>query len=528
MKSVSESKGTWHQIDVQTTHSQHAAAGMPLHVGDFSSFPRSGQSVSLLSPGHYESEAEYQQRKQAARTNSSVPSVGSNRHQDPLQIDSHAIKTSVIFNTPRLPGDFAGLESSARASGDCRIAAGPSHLAVITNTAWAVFDKTGQQQQCIALADWFSSVVTDVNIFNPGIIYDQFCGRWMIIACGRGFAGKSSCFLLSVSQTRNPLGAWWNWVLDAESSGTRSADFLADSLGTGLDNSALYLTANMFDAEGNFQYAKLRILSKTELLSGGVPQWRDCHGLSNPDGTPVFGLQPAYTFGTPGIEYLLNTTSAGQSLTQWRLTEPLSPLPQLASRTIPVVSYHMAPDAPQPGSSVAIATGDTRLVNVVFRNGSLWTAHTVAANWGEPENAAAIQWFQINTGAGVITQQRIYGHPSAAYFCPTVMLDGRSNLIMVFNRASKTEYPSIRFTGRLSTDLPGQLHASVPLRESDVPGRHNWGSYNGAAVDPNDTRIWVIGQYPVTESEFGTWIGETSYMSGTTEGRNNSGRLVRV
>ncbi len=106
------------------------------------------------------------------------------------------------------------------------------------------------------------------------------------------------------------------------------------------------------------------------------------------------------------------------------------------------------------------------------------------------------------------------------------MVDGQGNMMMVFNRTSETEFPAARFTGRLSTDLPGTLHSSVPLKESATSCHSSWGSYNGAAVDTNDTKIWIIGQYTATEAECATWIGETSYIAGNAESSNGLNKPV--
>jgi hypothetical protein len=517
MRSTSENNGIWNSAEVQGRRSRPSASGVTVNARDFTARHPSASGHPVLTIGRCKTLQEYSFLKETAQTASPGFLNRTTDQSEHQQADTQSIRTAAIFSTPRLPSDFAGLNQAGRSPADCSVAAGPSHLLMTTGITWAVLDKAGHQLLCTDLAAWFSSVSDDAIIGNSRVIYDQFCGRWMIAACGRSSDGKSSRLLFSVSQTRNPLGAWWNWALDAGLNGVEETSLVAEGLGFGLDNSALYLTANMFDESGEFQYAKLRILNKSALLAGEALQWWDYWDLRDPDGSAAFGIQPAHTFGTPGIAYLLNATSEGQSLIQWRLTQPLSESPRLSRRAIPTVGYQLAPNACQPESRIEIETGDTRLINVVFRNGLLWTAHTVAANWGEANNVAAIQWFQINTGAGIMSQQHIYGHPSAYYFCPTIMVDGRGNMMMVFNRAGKTEYPAARFTGRLSTDQPGTLHSSVPLKESTVSCHSEWGSYNGAAVDTNDTRIWVIGQYAANESAGATWIGETSYMAGNAE-----------
>ncbi len=404
MKSTSENKGTWSFVEAEGMRSRPSVSGLVINARDFTarlSVPVPGRH--FLAVGRETNNQEYARLKETAQTGSSQKTDQS-EHQ---QADTLSIRTAAIFSTPRLPSDFAGLHNSGRSPADCSVAAGPSHLIMITGTTWAVMDKAGHQLLCSDLATWFSDVSNEAIIGNPKVIYDQFCGRWMIAACGRSTDGKSSCFLFSVSQTRNPLGAWWNWALDASLNGAGETNLVAEGLGFGLDNSAVYLTTNLFDDTGAFQYAKLRILSKSALLAGEALQWWDSWNLRNPDDSAIFGIQPAHTFGTPGIAYLLNATSEGQSLTQWRLTQPLSESPKLSRRAIPTVGYQLAPNARQPDSRIEIETGDTRLINVVFRNGLLWTAHTVAANWGEADNVSAIQWFQINTGAGIISQQRI-------------------------------------------------------------------------------------------------------------------------
>ena len=488
--------------------------GVALHAKDFLTSHLSMPSARHeVPPGHQENESEYARLKVEARTLSEVAHA-----PDLLQADVQSTRSAAIFSTAKLPADFAGLGDTGWTPSDCSLAAGPSHLILTVNSAWALFDKAGQQILRCEFSDWFSNVVTDAVIIHPKVLYDQYAGHWVIAACAWSSDGRHAWFLVSVSQARNPLGPWWNWAFDASLDGELATQHHADGLGLGVDHAALYLTANMFDRQGAFQYAKLRVLNKSDLYAGRATHWWDFWELYNPDGALVFGLQPAHTFGTPGVQYLLNVTSQGRSLTQWSLTHPLKSPPQLTRRALTTTGYHLAPNARQPQTTREIETGDTRLVNVVFRNGLLWTAHTVAANWGEAENFSAIQWFQLNPGAGIITQQHIYGAPGLYYFCPTMMVDGQSNLILVFNRAGDTEFPTLRFTGRLSTDIPNALQASARIKESRAAGPSAWGRYNGAAVDPNDTKVWVAGQYAADDSEWATWIGEASYIAESAEG----------
>src|SRR5262249_23625568 len=197
--------------------------------------------------------------------------------------------------------------------------------------------------------------------------------------------------------------------------------------------------------------------NKKEMQSAGILHGWDFWELRDADGSLAFGVQPALNLKAAGVQYLLNTTNDGQGLTQWSITHAGRQDLRLKRRLIPTPSFQFPPNAKQPRADVEIETGDARLTNVVFRHGMLWTAHTIATNWGNDSNVAAIHWLQINAQAGFVIQQGIYGAAHLHYFCPAVMPDGEGNLIMVFNRSGETEYPSIRYTGRFESDEPNTL-----------------------------------------------------------------------
>jgi hypothetical protein len=273
----------------------------------------------------------------------------------------------------------------------------------------------------------------------------------------------------------------------------------------------------MFDDEGRFAYAKIRTLNKREVASGGVLHGWDFWNLRNANGSAVFGLQPALNLGATGTQFLLNATNDGKGMTLWTIAQPQRMPPLLSRRAITTAEYHIAPNATLPLSGREIETGDARLTNVVFRNGLLWAAHTVRANWGGEENVAAIHWLQINPHTGSVTQQGIFGTPHHHYFCPALMVDRHNRMLLVFNRTGQTEYPAIRFTGRRASDKPNTLQSSALLKQSPVPGGKVWSACSGASLDPSGSDFWIIGQYSVAENEWATWIGETTYAPRHTD-----------
>jgi hypothetical protein len=428
-----------------------------------------------------------------------------------LQSDPQGSRMSSDLQKLRATGDFAGLDDTSWTPPNSQIAVGPAHLLIAVNTALAIFDKTGRQMLRVNLADPFSQLVQDAIIFSPKVIYDQFRDGWVMTACARSVDERHSWFLLACSEGASPLGAWFIWALDAGFNGKIRTGHWADDIGLSVDNNSLYLTANMFNAKGRFLYSKLRVLNKKETLSGGILHGWDFWELRNADGSLAFGVQPALNLRAGGAQYLLNATNDGQGLTQWSVTYAVRQDPLLKRRFIPTPGFQLAPNAKQFLSDVEIETGDTRLTNVVFRHGMLWTAHTVAADWGNDSNVAAIHWLQINARSGFVTQQGIFGASHYHYFCPAVMPDAEGNLLMVFNRAGETEFPSIRYTGRLASNEPNSLQESAPLQQSLTAGATEWSARSGMACAPDDPVIWMIGQYAATDEDWATWVGAATY-----------------
>lgn len=467
-------------------------------------------SQRRVQPFHIENTAEYRSQKTYTGFSSEAA-----RSLQLLQVDPQVMAPAELNQPLRLPSDFAGPDDANSTSPDCRIAANADNLLAVVGGTLAVFDRSGRQRLRCNLLEIFCPLIGDADIFNPQVVYDPFRNRWVVAACANSPAGlmdgHHSWFLLAYSQSGNPMGDWWVWALDAKMDGGIKTGHLADSLNLAVDNHCFYLTANMFGGQGQFLYAKLRVLNRKEIEIGGVLHGWDFWELRNADGTLVFSLQPAVNLRAAGVQYLLNATNDGLGLTLWSFMQPPRQNPMLSRRYIPTVSYQLAPNAKQPLTRVPIETGDTRLGNVIFRHGMLWTAHTIAANWGDDENVPAIQWLQINPRAGCVINQGVYGGPHFHYFSPAVMVDGEGNLTLVFNRCGETESPSIDFTGRRPSDEANSLHASLLLQRGASTESPGWAPSSSACIAPEDSSVWIAGQYVVTEHDWATWIGEVRF-----------------
>jgi hypothetical protein len=471
--------------------------------------------------------------KEKARSKGKLAKTGSTLVQDQGQKVELAAapQMAAMAAVPEEPaaaplslGNFAGIAATGWVPPDCTLAAGPQHLLASVNSSLAVLNKTGGavlMQRTLTV--WFANVIQGATIFDPKLLYDQHAGRWVLLAVAVSSNPNRSWFLLSVSATSNPLGVWRNYQFDATKDGSAATNNWADFPSLGVDSQALYVTGNMFRFNGNFQYAKVRVIPKAGPYSGGAAPYRDFVKLKNEDGSMAFTVQPCHTFGAPQVEYLVNsyfpsTAAPNQNkLSLWSLTNPLG-VPTLTRRSVTTSAYSLPPDAIQQGGN-PLDTGDVRILHAVFRGGSLWTALTTQHNWGGAANQAAVHWFQINATSGALVQQGIYGSSSSYYFYPAVMSDTNGNAVLVFCRSGLNEFASIYFTGRKAADPLGTLQASALLKAGvanylklDGSGRNRWGDYNGIAGDPTDGRVvWVHSLYAMPNNAWATWIGASRF-----------------
>jgi hypothetical protein len=416
--------------------------------------------------------------------------------------------------------NFAGIAATGWIPPDCTMAVGPLHVLLAVNSSLAVYNKTGGAPVLQrTLTQWFANVVQGMTIFDPKALYDQHAGRWVVLAVAIQSDPKQSLHLLSISASSNPAGPWRNYRLDAMLDGSSATNNWADFPALGVDNQALYVTSNMFAFGGGFKYAKIRVIPKAGPYSGGTAPYFDFVKMKNADNTLAFTIQPCHTFGAPQVEYMVNSSfPSGNFLTLWQITNSAT-APSLTRVQVPVSPYTLPPNADQSGGAPPFNTGDVRVLHAVFRGDSVWTALTTAHSWTAGSNKAAIQWCQIRAATPALVQQGIYGASRFHYFYPAACPDNNGNLVLAFSRSGTSEFGSIFYTGRRSTDPLGILQASVLLKAGvahyvalDDGGRNRWGDYNGVASDPANPRlVWLYSMYASATNTWGTWAGSSFF-----------------
>jgi transcriptional regulator CtsR len=434
---------------------------------------------------------------------------------------------------PALIANFAGLGDDNRSiPPDTMGAVGPSHLLSTLNGGVGVFNKTtGAKLSQVTLQGFWASLGTGAGqpanfVYDPKALYDQHSDRFVVVSLG-GTAAPNSWMLVAVSATSDPNGTWHKYAIDADLNNGVQDNNWADFPGLGLDNANLYITANMFPTTSGSIYSKIWVIPKGQLLAGTNPiTWTE---FVDPPGTG-FSIQPAHVYGNSSAEYLVHEgyyfggTPPRRGVRISKIDFPSSTPTWTDMGWIEVNPYSTdgLPEAPQLGISQLIETNDTRLLNAVFRNGTLWTTHTVADN----TNARTqIAWYQLDPAAASLTafgapiQQGRISDPSRFYYYPSIAVNSAGDAAIGFSGSSPTVYASAYYTARAASDPPGTMQSVSTLKAGLASyfkdygsGRNRWGDFSATCVDPtDDLTFWTLQEYAATPANtWATWWGSFS------------------
>ncbi|MBW6503390.1 fibronectin type III domain-containing protein [bacterium] len=423
---------------------------------------------------------------------------------------------------PVLDSSFAGLGNPPHGEDvippDTMGAAGPNHLVSLLNSDFGVFDKaTGAVLQKTSLQSFWGSLGTadgePANFpFDTKVLYDTSSERFFAMTLG-GTASPNSWILIAVSSSSDPRGSWDKWAIDADlDNNVQSFNNWADFPGFGLDGTNVYVCANMFSNTDSFRYGKIWAVPKAQLLSGSTSiTWTE---FRNPEGSG-FNMQPAHTFGSAPAEYFLYEGSASR-LNVARIDSSSGVPVWHAPISVPVAQYVSTgslPGAPQSGNDNTIDTSDTRLLNVVYRAGTLWTVHTVQS----PGTAKTeVAWYRIDPVAGTVPMQGRISDPVRWYYYPSIGVNANGDAAVGMSGSSTTEFVGGYYTARRFADSAGTMEAVSLLTTGEQPyfktlsGTENrWGDYSATVVDPDgNLRFWTLQEYAATPSNnWGTWWG---------------------
>ncbi len=439
---------------------------------------------------------------------------------------------------PALSLNFPGQgdNSVAAIPPDTHGAVGPTKVMTTLNSQVLVQDRLGGTVSGPIALNFFWNSIATAGVFDPRVLYDPdpaYGGRWIWAAVQGSpaeFSGTRSGLLIAASTGNEPLRGPAAFF-DAD-----PADLVwADYPSVGFNKNWVVVQVNMFDIGGGqlFNHSKIYVFNKAQLYAGTFAPTVITLGATSCGGGPCGGTQvPAatYDFAQDDLYLLQRWNSGAGALRLYRLSTPA--LPAITPLGFPIGAAWADTEPTQSGADFApqgpscggakIQTNDSRIQNVVWRNGTLWATHTVFLPSPTP-NRASVQWWQVQTNA-TVSQRGLVDEPGATrfYAFPSIAVNKNDDVLVGFSSFSASEPVSARYAFRLATDPANTLQVPSVLKPGEdcydkdySTGRTRWGDYSATVVDPtDDKRMWTLQEYAETaagplrdDSRWGTWWG---------------------
>jgi len=370
---------------------------------------------------------------------------------------------------------------------------------------------------------------------DPRIVYDPSSKRWFASTLGIG-GSTSDNFLLAVSNTSNPGGAWSGFALPANPALTSAADF--DTLAVNGGN--VYLNGDMFSSlsGGGITGIDLVAVPKAS-LTAATPSDNGYRIYTNSPSAGGYINQPVQELGsTTTTEYMysgdftnqLNRTEmTGTSYTNYQLSQGSGSVVKFNSAVAGSITSGVSPIS-QPGTAVQINADDSRLSSNLYMdaNGLVWGTQTVADAKNPKLND--IRYFAINPSTNTILVQGLITPAQGLTSSPNLSLAYASIAINPVPN-STNENVVIDFAGGSSTQaistyvMTGVFNGSTlslnpfallqagggPYIESPgmTTGTSRWGDYSTIWADPTNPKdFWIFQELPssTNPNQWNTWI----------------------
>lgn len=396
-------------------------------------------------------------------------------------------------------GGFEAIVNTGWTPPDPDLAVGPNHIVTVANGEISFHTKAGVRtfvDEIAGSGGFWGSVGAGGFVFDPVALYDPHTDRFVVAAADG--AGSNDSIVLAMSDDNDPNGTWHKYRFVISS----TCGFY-DFPNLGINDEAIFLAGDCFSGGGN----RVFMWDKSLVMNGSPVTTKQ---LQTSGGTQSVGATKNYDTNSPG--YFATTYSSSSSkLLLKAITDP-NGTPQLHQIEINVPGFAFPPDADQLGTSNKADTIDWRIKNGVVRNGSLWVAHNTGEN-----NTARVRWHEIalngwptgGTPSAVQTGTLNFGTGEHNWF-GDINVTATGDAVIAFNRSSSSQYISVEFVSRKSSDPLGTMSLPKVLQNSTSPETGSrWGDYAGVEQDPNDPgTFWSHHEYRT--GGWRTWVGEFS------------------
>ncbi len=174
-------------------------------------------------------------------------------------------------------------------------AVGKTQFTEFANGGFAVFGKDGTVQKATSdVAFWAAAGQTGAS-GDSRVLFDQRSNRWVALS----FGNSVSDIQIAVSDTANAAGTWKSTKFTGFAGGTADYPTLA------IDNNAVYIGTNNFNASGSFGGTTLNVIPLSSLVNATAPTTTGLKQFVTPYNSATGGRDGGYAI--QGV----NSTAAG-------------------------------------------------------------------------------------------------------------------------------------------------------------------------------------------------------------------------
>ena len=402
---------------------------------------------------------------------------------------------------------------------DTNGAVGATQYVQWVNTYFAVFDKTtgaiaaGFPKPGNSIWAGFGGGCQTNNDGDPIVQYDKLANRWVLTQFSVSTTPYMQC--VAVSTTSDATGTYNRYAFSYGT--TQFNDY--PKLGVWPDG--YYVSYNIFNNGQTFAGSKVCSFDRTKMLAGDPTATQQCFQLS----TSYGGLLPSDLDGTTAPpagspNFFMNFGANSLNLWKFHVDFTNSANTTFTGPTnIPVASFSAACSGggtciPQPNTSNKLdSLADRLMYRLAYRNlggvESLVVNHSVSVGTSKRNTVTSVRWYEIRNpnGAPTVYQQGTLGvGDGISRWMGSIAMDKFGNIALGYSASSGSVFPSVRYTGRLSTDALGTMQTENIIQAgsgSQTGSLHRWGDYSGMTVDPvDDCTFWYTNEYLKTTGSF--------------------------
>ncbi|MCX6277088.1 MAG: PKD domain-containing protein [Bacteroidetes bacterium] len=434
--------------------------------------------------------------------NAFIPGKGLPKGNDPLW-EKHTQVSQRSGRTPILTFVAATAEATPT---DPTGAVGPNHFVNSWNSSFRIWDKSGNPLTSPAsLGTIFPGADGD-----PIVLYDPFADRFLISEF------YHNGFDVAISKGPNPVTSGWYVYRFPTNTFPDYPKFSVWSDG-------YYITANKDKTSAGTSQVVF-VLDRAKMIAG--ENTAQMIGFPLP-GISVSGFYSPLAFnanvptppppGNASIVYLQDDSWSGVTFDHLKIWKVNVNWTTPASSTIssPQIIITAPFDAvfdggsfynlPQPSGNDIDALQATIMYMAQCQRFSSYNSavFNFVVDLDGNDNKAGIRWYELrqNTDGApwYIYQEGTYSQPQGhSAFCGNMCMDIDGNIALAYTVVSKTQFPSLRFTGRYASDPLNIMTVAedVIAAGTQIDLSNRYGDYAQMTIDPVDGKtFWSIGEY---------------------------------